>query len=165
MAFIDRIGFWGFAAILQALILPLLCSGCGAKTEDFSAIFEIGAGAKTLSAQIALTDAEKAQGLMFRKSLPENGAMFFIFEAPRRASFWMKNTEIPLDIAFVAEDGTIAQIAKMYPRNLDAVESESDKIAFCIETNIDWFSKNGVKVGDKIDIAGLAKAVKQRRGE
>ncbi len=164
MSFNNKVAFWVSACVLQALILNL-CGCAQSAPKPFDTVFEISAGGKTLSAQVAVFDVEKARGLMFRKSLPENGAMVFVNETPQRASYWMKNTKIPLDIAFVAADGTITQIAKLYPRELTPVDSERDDIAFCVETNAGWFAANGVCAGGKIDVEAIRKAVKQRRGE
>ena len=164
MSLNNKAVFWVSACFLQTLILNL-CGCARPEPKPFDTVFEISAGGKTLSAQVAVFDVEKARGLMFRKSLPENGAMFFVNETPQRASYWMKNTEIPLDIAFVAADGTITQIAKLYPRVLTPVDSARDDIAFCVETNAGWFAANGVCAGDKIDLSALRKAVKQRLGK
>ncbi len=74
--------------------------------------------------EVARTEAEQERGLMFRKSLPKNGGMIFPMEPPRSASFWMKNTVIPLDMIFIRPDGSIARIAAdTVPYALDPVDS------------------------------------------
>jgi uncharacterized protein len=74
--------------------------------------------------EVAQTEAEQERGLMFRKSLPKNGGMIFPMEPPRSASFWMKNTVIPLDMIFIRPDGSIARIAaETIPYALDPVDS------------------------------------------
>ena len=158
-----RVRFWLGAALLQALLLPL--SACIEKPQakDFEAVFELKIAQKTLFAQIATTDAQKARGLMFRESLPADGAMVFAFDAPRQMSFWMKNTLIPLDIAFLTADGAITEIKSMFPLNLNPVKSSRSDILYCIETNAGWFAKNGLSAGDKLDMQIFLKALKQRK--
>lgn len=74
--------------------------------------------------EIARTDAEQARGLMFRESLPDDGGMIFPMKPPRNASFWMKNTVIPLDMIFIRADGSIARIAaETVPYSLEPVDS------------------------------------------
>jgi uncharacterized membrane protein (UPF0127 family) len=74
--------------------------------------------------EVARTEDEQARGLMFRQSLPEDGGMIFPMSPPRFASFWMKNTVIPLDMIFIRGDGTIARIAAdTIPYSLEPVDS------------------------------------------
>lgn len=74
--------------------------------------------------EVARTETEQARGLMFRESLPEDGGMIFPMSPPRFASFWMKNTVIPLDMIFIRSDGTIARIAaETVPYSLEPVDS------------------------------------------
>lgn len=74
--------------------------------------------------EIARTETEQARGLMFRESLPDDGGMIFPMKPPRMASFWMKNTVIPLDMIFIRADGTIARIAaETVPYSLEPVDS------------------------------------------
>jgi uncharacterized protein len=116
------------------------------------------AGKAELSAEIAATPAQEERGLMFRTSLGDNDGMIFLLEpAPQTAEFWMKNTLIPLSVAYIGKDGTILEIHDMQPANpampdsqLPLTRSESDQICFALEMNLHWFSLNGVKPGDKI---------------
>ncbi len=158
---INYIRFWILSGILQVLILFVGCKD-NPEGKSFDTVFEIPVGAKILKSEIAITASEKAKGLMFRKSLGQDNGMIFVLGTPQQASFWMKNTEIPLDIAFIAQDGTITEIKKLYPFNLNSVKSSRNDIHFCIETNAGWFAKNNVSVGDKIDMQKLGKAIKLR---
>lgn len=114
------------------------------------------------TAQIALADVildleyahnfeQRARGLMYRNSLCEDCGMLFEFDYVRRAGFWMKNTLIPLDIAYIDSDGTIADIKPMYPLVLEPVPS-SRAVLYALEMNQGWFKKQGIRVGDKMQI-------------
>ncbi len=150
---------------IAALLFGAMCISCAPKeaAAPFDAVFEIGLGGKSLECQIAVSPYEKARGLMFRESLGKNAAMVFVLGAPQRASFWMKNTQIPLDIAFLDKDGRITEIRKMYPFDLNAVSSASDKICYCIETNQGWFADNKITAGDAIDMDAFLSALKKRK--
>jgi len=95
------------------------------------------------------------KGLMFRESLENNKGMLFIFERVGRYSFYMKNTTIPLDVAFVTEDGIIDSIKELEPNDETPVASEGEVI-FAIEVNRGWFAENNVEVGDEL-VLGEAK--------
>jgi len=91
---------------------------------------------------------------MFRKSLGEDEGMIFVFDKESKVSFWMKNTEIPLSIAFIAADGTIRQIEDMEPRSLASVPSYRN-VLYALEVNQGWYEENGVSPGDRVDISSL----------
>ncbi|MDX9800017.1 MAG: DUF192 domain-containing protein [Spirochaetia bacterium] len=103
----------------------------------------------TLAVEIAKTEQERAKGLMNRKSLDADHGMLFIFESDRKLSFWMKNTFIPLSIAFINSDGIIKEIRDMSPQSLEPVESKN-YVRYALEVNRGYFTKNGIKPGDKI---------------
>lgn len=145
------------------MILALAACADAPKPKKFGDAFEMKIGGKAFAAEIALTEAQKARGLMFRKSLGEDSAMIFVFDQPRRMSFWMKNTEIPLDIAFLTRDGEITEIKSMFARDLNPVKSSRGDILYCIEANAGWFSKNKISAGDRLDMRLLAEAVKQKK--
>lgn len=148
-------------AVLSALAA---CSESPAPSAAVSpdTYFGMEIGGVPFRAQLAVSDAEKMRGLMFRESLGENDAMIFVYAAPQRASFWMKNTLIPLDIGFVDASGTLTEVKKLYPQNLDSVKSSRSDIAYCIEANAGWFAKNRVGVSAKLDLSKLEKALKSR---
>lgn len=99
----------------------------------------------------AKTFEQRAMGLMHRESLCEQCGMLFQFEQPRTAGFWMKNTLIPLDIAFVRADGIITDIKRMQPLDLNTTKS-SQQVLYAWEMNPGWFKKNGIQVGDTVVI-------------
>ena len=104
-----------------------------------------------LTAEIADTPQAMTLGLMFRKSLGENEGMLFIFSKPKRTSFWMRHTLIPLSIAYIDASGKILEIHGMQPLNEAQIASESDQILFALEVNQGWFAKRGIAAGAKIE--------------
>jgi len=110
---------------------------------------KLSVGHAILWVEVACTADAQARGLMFRKSLPWDRGMLFVYEKPQRLDFWMKNTTIPLDIAFISADGIIAEILSLTPRSEKARRSRAPAL-YALEVNRGWFKKKGVKVGDKI---------------
>lgn len=102
-----------------------------------------------VKAEIARTGDERSKGLMYRKKLPEGEGMLFIFERDEVLSFWMKNTSIPLSIAFIASDGKIIDIKDMYPHDENSVVS-SRSVRYALEVPMGWFSHAGVRLGDTV---------------
>lgn len=106
--------------------------------------------------EVAITQPERSQGLMYRESMPENHGMLFVFERPEYLSFWMKNTKIPLSIAFIREDGTISNIEKMKPHRgpFDPTEHYRalQRCQYALEMNQGWFENHGVKEGEQIPL-------------
>jgi uncharacterized membrane protein (UPF0127 family) len=99
---------------------------------------------------------QRARGLMYRKSMCEDCGMLFEFEYSRKAGFWMKNTLIPLDIAYIDREGVITDIKPMHPLVLESVPS-SRAVMFAWEMNQGWFAKNQISEGDKIKIVERTK--------
>jgi uncharacterized membrane protein (UPF0127 family) len=102
-----------------------------------------------VQAEVASTPAERAQGLMGRKSLAPNHGMLFVFESMERQCFWMKNTPLPLTIAFIAEDGSILNTADMEPFS-ETPHCSVAPVRFALEMEQGWFRNRGVLVGDKV---------------
>ena len=105
-------------------------------------------GSHTLRVEVADDDASRAKGLMFREKMARNDGMLFVFEEPAYQSMWMKNTLIPLSVAFVDRDGVILNILDMQPQTLDSHMSAGPAL-YAIETNKGWFKANGLKAGDR----------------
>ena len=106
-------------------------------------------GIRYINAELAQTDDQREVGLMFRKSLGTNDGMIFVFDRPGQQCFWMKNTLIPLDVAFLEDDGTIINIDQMAPQTLDSHCSEKPA-RYVLEMNDGWFGKRGIRAGQKI---------------
>jgi uncharacterized membrane protein (UPF0127 family) len=107
-------------------------------------------GNATLKTEIASTPQEGEIGLMYRSSMPDNSGMLFVLPVGT-ATFWMKNTLIPLSIAFLDKNGTILELHDMKAMDETITRSDSDQVAYAIEANLHWFDLNGIKPGMKID--------------
>ncbi len=114
-------------------------------------------GKASLNTQIAATPAQETRGLMWITKLPDNDGMIFILPVGQ-AEFWMKNTLIPLSVAYIDKNGVIVEIHDMKPGDpslpdsqLTRYPSDSKAIAYALETNLHWFALNGIKPGTKID--------------
>jgi len=104
-----------------------------------------------VKAEIAVSSEERQQGLMNRKKLPDGEGMLFIFERDQILYFWMKNTYIPLSIAYITHNGIIIEIKDMFPLDETAVVS-SRSVRYALEVPQGWFSRAGVKTGDIVVI-------------
>ena len=104
-----------------------------------------------LEIELATTPDEHILGLMYRDALEENGGMLFVFPGEKILSFWMKDTRIPLSIAFIKADGRIVQIESMKPYSLDSHISK-EKVKYALEMKEGWFRVHNVKVGDMVKI-------------
>jgi uncharacterized membrane protein (UPF0127 family) len=116
--------------------------------------WQIKVGAHPLKVELAATDPQRSQGLMFREKLGKNDGMLFVFDAPGYHSMWMKNTLIPLSVAFVDDQGEILNILDMAPQTLDS-HTAAGPARYAIETNKGWFAEKKIKAGDKV--TGLPK--------
>ena len=112
-------------------------------------------GPHPLKVEIAASDPERETGLMHRPKLGANDGMLFVFDEPAYHAMWMKNTLIPLSVAFVDREGVILNILDMEPQTLDTHQSAGPSI-YAIETNKGWFAAKGVKAGDRV--TGLPRA-------
>ena len=109
----------------------------------------LSAGMHQIDAQVALQPNQRQIGLMFRKEMPASEGMLFVFEQAGKQCFWMKNTLIPLTAAFVADDGTIVNLADMKPQVTDSHCSKKP-VRYVLEMNVGWFAKKGIKPGSKL---------------
>lgn len=110
-------------------------------------------GKATLNTEIAATPAQQEVGLMNRPHLADNDGMIFLLPNITTATFWMKNTLIPLSIAFLDKNGVILEIHDMKPLDETITRSDSNQVAYALEANLHWFALNSIKPGDKIDPA------------
>jgi uncharacterized protein len=110
-----------------------------------------------VTAEVAATPADRARGLMGRQSLPVNHGMIFVFESAERQCFWMKNTPLPLSIAFIDDSGAIVNIADMQPFS-EAPHCSARPVRYALEMEQGWFKKRGVLVGDTVAIPASLKS-------
>lgn len=110
---------------------------------------QLQAGMHLIQVQVASTGRQREIGLMWRKEMPVQEGMLFVFEQPAGQCFWMRNTLIPLTAAFIADDGTIVNLADMQPQN-DASHCSGQPVRFVLEMNQGWFTKRGIRAGQKI---------------
>ena len=154
--------------LLLALLVLFLagCSGegdgqpTGGTTQGearATAVITTSDGEVELSVEVADDDAERARGLMFRTSLPENDGMVFLYPEPTAGAFWMKNTLIPLSIAFFDAEGTILRILHMEPCRSDPCPLYDPEMPFtgALEVNRGAFERLGVREGDHIELRGI----------
>src|ERR1700758_4097670 len=120
-------------------------------------------GLVPLKAELADTESKREKGLMFRRSLSENSGMLFVFAPPAQAAFWMKNTRIPLSIAFLDNQGKILEIRSMRPFDETVILSASNAVAYALEVNEGWFDYHGIQTGTKVyGITSLAEKTERR---
>jgi uncharacterized membrane protein (UPF0127 family) len=104
---------------------------------------------KIIKVEVARTEREQEKGLMFRERLGEDEGMLFVYGEEETLSFWMKNTRVPLSIAFIDKKGKIVDIQDMEPFSL-RTHASSSPAKYALETNQGWFTKNGIRVGDSV---------------
>lgn len=136
---------WLVAGLLLLTALPGLAQTGSQKLPAL----RLSAGIHQIQAEIARTPEQRAIGLMNRSALGGNEGMLFVFDEAAPQCFWMKNTLIPLSIAFVADDGTILQIADMPPQTLKSTCS-ARPVRLALEMNKGWFAQRNLKAGSKL---------------
>jgi uncharacterized protein len=129
----------------------LLAAGCGGETGS-RAVIETGAGQVTVAVEIAESAEEQQVGLMHREALDDDAGMLFLFPGEHRGGFWMKDTLIPLSIAFVGSNGRIARILDMEPCRADPCPIYDPGVAYtsALEVNRGAFGRWGVEEGDRL---------------
>ena len=109
----------------------------------------IKVGPHPLKVEVAADDPQRTQGLMFRRLLGKNDGMLFVFDELEYHSMWMKNTLIPLSVAFLDSKGEILNILDMEPLTLDT-HAAAGPARYAIETNKGWFAEKKIKAGDRV---------------
>jgi uncharacterized membrane protein (UPF0127 family) len=138
---------------LNHLFLLLLTWAASAGAQEAPQLdlprVRLSVGMYQIDAQVALTHEQRAIGLMFRREMPPHEGMLFVFEQPAGQCFWMKNTLLPLTAAFVADDGTIVNLADMKPQTTDS-HCSAKPVRYVLEMNRGWFAKRGIKAGSRL---------------
>ncbi len=135
--------------IITTLII-LLLAGC----SDNKEIISITVGKDIYHIEVARTREEQSIGLMNRESLKSDEGMIFIYSEDRKLSFWMKNTFVPLSIAYISKDGIVKEIHHMKPESLTPIES-THSVRYALELPSGSFKRSNVKIGDKIILPNL----------
>jgi len=154
-----------FNVVPSALIVLLIVtSSCSPRSqaretgrvsfEKQELIIESRQGNIGITAELAITQEERQQGLMHRSKLDDGNGMLFIFQRDEVLHFYMKNTLIPLSIAFIASDGRIVEMFDMQPGNLNTVSS-SRSLRYALEVPQGWFTRAGIARGDRLRIEDL----------
>ncbi len=140
---------WRNGILIAAGVLCVALTGCRKQSppEEWVRL------PAELKVEVARTQDDRQRGLMFRQHLPKNEGMYFVFEQEEQLSFYMRDTRIPLSIAFIRSDGVIESIADMVPLEERSVYSAS-LVRFALEVNLGWFDDNGIRAGDKVVLDG-----------
>lgn len=133
-----------FACSLAALLLA-----GGAQAQDPLPMRTLTLGERTIQAEVADRPETRAMGLMDRQSLTPDHGMLFVFEQEGMPCFWMKNTPLPLDIAFIDQEGFIANIAAMQPFDLQS-HCPVRPIRYALEMEQGWFAKADKQAGERV---------------
>ena len=136
-------------AALAFVLLTLAGLPAGAEQPQQLQMVTLTAGMHNVRAQLAISPDQRQIGLMYRREMPTNEGMLFVFEDASRQCFWMRNTPLPLTIAFVADDGTIVNLADMKPLSEDS-HCSSKPVRYALEMNAGWFAKRGIGPGFKL---------------
>jgi len=133
-----------------------------AEKERQQGVYPLRVKGIVIDVELAISPAEQQRGLKFRDDLPEGRGMLFCYPASEVRKFWMKDTYIPLSIAFVEYDGTISQIEDMKPLDERPVASDA-AVKYALEVPQGFFEKNRIQEGDKIEIPEEIKALIKKR--
>ena len=140
-------------ALLSAFISYALLAPAWAQAQDTAQTgldrAALRIGMHQIDAQLAATPLQRQIGLMFRTSMPQHEGMLFVFEQPAQQCFWMKNTPLPLTAAFVADDGTIVNLADMQALTTES-HCSTRPVRYVLEMNKGWFTKKGIKAGTRL---------------
>jgi len=131
--------------LLTVTTAALLFASC----RQAPATVDLQIAGHTFHVEIADTPAQRERGLMFRTSMPEDHGMLFIFPNDQQLSFWMKNTDIPLAVAYISQDGEIREIHHMVPHSLNPINSDHS-VRYALEVNDGAFAAKGIVPGDRV---------------
>ena len=155
IARLDRLSRIAAASLLALALLAQ--PGLGAAAGSGTLVLKTASGDHNFNIEVMITNQERALGLMFRRSLPENGGMLFLYDPPQPAAMWMKNTLIPLDMVFISAEGKVHRIEQNTEPFSTALISSDGAVVGVLELNAGEAEKIGLKRGDKVVYPGLAK--------
>ena len=143
-------------AFLLLMALASCQQQCGgappAGGGDASQVVIHAAGAThVVTVELARAAAERARGLMYRQSLPEDHGMLFVFDGPSQDAFWMKNTYLPLDLLFLAADGAVVDLKERATPQSEALLQSSQPYYYVLEVNGGYAAAHGIRIGDRVE--------------
>jgi hypothetical protein len=136
-------------AMLPALLVSAAIAQPATEQPQRLQAITLNAGMHNIRAEVAITPEQRQKGLMHRRDLSSHEGMLFVFEEPAPQCFWMRNTPTPLTIAFLADDGSIVNLADMKPFD-ESSHCSAKPVRFVLEMNQGWFAKRNIKAGAKI---------------
>jgi uncharacterized membrane protein (UPF0127 family) len=151
----DEAGFFpafSFSSMRTVIFLALACIAAAARAE-LPAV-QLAVGMYLIRAEVADSMGTRMEGLMHRKSMPQGAGMVFVFDETATHCMWMKNTLIPLSVAFIDEGGKITNIADMQPQTEES-HCAARPARYALEMNKGWFTQRGIKAG--ASLRGLEK--------
>lgn len=142
--------------MLKKLAAAVLIAGAafGAQAQSFP-VMELSMGIHRIEAEVAATQDLRMQGLMFRERMADNHGMLFVFPDAQRHCMWMRNTLLPLSVAFLDEQGHIINVEDMQPRT-ENNHCAAKPARYALEMNLGWFKRKGMTAG--APLAGLERA-------
>ena len=140
---------WALALVALGWLAPLQAVRAQDGPQPRLQTIELTAGMHVIRAELAITPAQQATGMMLRTEMPGNEGMLFVNDDLGTRCFWMRNTLIPLTIAFLADDGTIVNLADMQPRS-EASHCSAQPVRYALEMRQGWFAKRGLKAGARL---------------
>ena len=132
-----------------ALALVVAAPFSSAQSTPKLHVISLTAGIHVIKAEVAAKEAERQQGLMFRKKIGPNEGMIFLFDTPGKVCMWMKNTFIPLSVAFIDDNGKIINIEDMQPHTTNS-HCAKEPVRYALEMQSGWFKQKNIKAGNKI---------------
>ncbi len=140
----------GIGALLVALVAACLATSALAQAGAVPLpTTRLTAGIHVITAELATNDATRGRGLMFREQLAPNHGMLFIFPRPSAQCMWMRNTPLPLSVAFISDGGAIVNIEDMQPHT-EASHCSKQPVRYALEMAQGWFARRGLKPGSKV---------------
>ena len=136
--------------IAGAMLAATLSFAAAAQQLPKFDVVSLTAGINLIRAEVAAAPAQREQGLMFREKMATNDGMVFVFEGPAEVCMWMKNTLLPLSVAFIDGNGRIVNIEDMQPQTLDS-HCARKRVRYALEMNLGWFRQKNIKPGTVIE--------------
>jgi len=141
---------WFAGGVLFVAVLVTFLAGCPARSPAGLPIIKIQIEGHKVRAEVANTTEQRTRGLMYRRELDNNEGMLFVYDTKSPLSFWMKNTFIPLSIAFISDERRIVHIEDMTPQSLKGHKSPVP-VRYALELNRGWFEERGIADGARVE--------------